>query len=445
MHAQPGTRTVNIGIIGLGTVGGGVVRMLAANRDEYLRAYGLDLHIARACARHPERAEELGLAADVSTTDWREVAHDEAVDIVVELIGGDHPATEIMTEAFKRGKHVVSANKALLAANMEALATEARAAGVQLRCEASCAGGIPIIDALERGLAGNDMRAIAGIMNGTTNYILSRMDAEGLGFDEVLADAQRLGYAEADPTADVDGLDAGAKLAILSSIAFHTRVTSSDVTCQGIRAVSATDIAWAREHGMRIKLLGVGTRTAAGIEARVHPALIPATHMLAGVNGAMNAVYAVGDAVGETMFYGAGAGSLPTASAVMADILAIATPLAHGLDVAAEAAPFERRFAIAPAGEQESRFYMRVDLTERTIAESGSVEDAADDVRHALAEDGLPMSPEFCTVGHEAIYTTGIVTTAALYEALEHAGALNMIERAASIIRIEDTDAWSAA
>lgn len=445
MHAQPGTRTVNIGIIGLGTVGSGVVRMLTANRDEYLRAYGVDLHIARACARHPERAEELALAADAFTTDWHEVVHDEAVDIVVELIGGNHPATEIMTEAFKRGKHVVSANKALLAANMEALATEARAAGVQLRCEASCAGGIPIIDALERGLAGNDMRAIAGIMNGTTNYILSRMDAEGLGFDEVLADAQRLGYAEADPTADVDGLDAGAKLAILSSIAFHTRVTSSDVTCQGIRAVSAADIAWAREHGMRIKLLGVGARTAAGIEARVHPALIPATHMLAGVNGAMNAVYAVGDAVGETMFYGAGAGSPPTASAVMADILAIATPLAHGLDVAAEAAPFERRFAIAPAGEQESRFYMRVELTERTIAESGSVEDAANDVRHALAEDGLPMSPEFCTVGHEAIYTTGIVTTAALYEALEHAGALNMIERAASIIRIEDTDAWSAA
>ena len=445
MHAQPGTRTVNIGIIGLGTVGSGVVRMLATNHDEYLRAYGLDLRIARACARHPERADELSLATGVFTTDWLEVVNDEAVDIVVELIGGEHPATEIMTEAFKRGKHVVSANKALLAANMEALATEARAAGVQLRCEASCAGGIPIIDALERGLAGNDMRAIAGIVNGTTNYILSRMDAEGLGFDEVLADAQRLGYAEADPTADVDGLDAGAKLAILSSIAFHTRVTSDDVTCQGIRAVSATDIAWARAHGMRIKLLAVGARTAAGIEARVHPALIPANHMLAGVNGAMNAVYAVGDAVGETMFYGAGAGSLPTASAVMADILAIATPLAHGLDVATEAAPFERRFAIAPAGEQESRFYLRVELTEDAIAESGSAEDAADDVHHALAESGLPMSPEFSTVDHEAIYTTGIVTAAALHEALERTGAIGMIERAVSIIRIEDTNAWGAA
>lgn len=445
MPTQTNARTVNIGIIGLGTVGSGVARLLAANHDEYLSAYGIDLRLVRACARHPERAHELGLDADTFTTDWREVACDGAVDIVVELIGGRHPATEIMTEAFKRGKHVVSANKALLAADMERLAQAARNAGVQLRCEASCAGGIPIIDALERGLAGNEMRTIAGIMNGTTNYILSRMDAEGAGFEEVLKDAQRLGYAEADPTADVDGLDAAAKLAILSSIAFHTRVTSDDVSCQGIRAVSATDISWAREHGMRIKLVGVGRKTPAGIEARVHPALIPANHLLASVNGAMNAVYAVGDAVGETMFYGAGAGSLPTASAVMSDILALAAPLAHGADVAAESAPFKRRFAIAPVDEQESRFYMRIELTEAAVAKSGDTKRAAEGVRDALARLGIPMNPESCTVGREAIYTAGVVPATALRTALDRAAEDGLIECAASIIRIEDTDAWSAA
>ena len=288
---QQAIRTVHVGVIGLGTVGGGTVRLIQKHRDSYLDAYGIDIEVSRGCALDAGRAAELGLTGDAFTSDWRDITSDPDIDIVVELIGGEHPATEIFEDAFAHGKHVVSANKALLGKQVGTLAAHARAAGVQIRCEAACGGGIPIVNALEHALVGNKALTIAGIVNGTTNYILSRMDAEGLDFADVLADAQRLGYAEADPTADVDGFDAASKLAILSSIAFHTRVTTDDVYMQGIRNVSAIDIEQARELGMKVKLLAVGRNTPAGVDVRVHPTMIPADHQLAAVNGAMNAVY----------------------------------------------------------------------------------------------------------------------------------------------------------
>lgn len=327
---QPSTRTVNVGIIGLGTVGGGVYRLITTHAERYRKNLGIDLRIARVCNRSEKRAHELGIDPEQFTSDWHDVVSDPSIDIVVEVIGGEHPATEIFEQSFAAGKHVVTANKALLGRHMEKLATAARAAGVQLRCEASCGGGIPIVNTLEHDLSGNEVITVAGIVNGTTNYILSRMAEEGLGYEEVLADAQRLGYAEADPTADVDGLDAASKIAILSSIGFATRITTDDVHAQGIRAISAQDIEVARKLGYAIKMLAIGHRTDSGIDVRVHPAMIPASHPLAGVSGAMNAVYVVGDAVGETMFYGAGAGAFPTASAVVGDVLALAEPLSVG-------------------------------------------------------------------------------------------------------------------
>ena len=226
---EQSTRTVHIGLIGLGTVGGGVFRLIESHADRYRTAHGIDLRIARACGLDAGRARALGVSDEQFTSDWREVVSDPAVDIVVEVIGGQHPATEIFEEAFAHGKHVVSANKALLGRHMAELAGSAARAGVQLRCEASCGGGIPIVGTLEHDLTGNTVLTVAGIVNGTTNYILSRMTAEGLGYEEVLAEAQRLGYAEVDPTADVDGLDAASKLAILSSIGFTTRITTDDV------------------------------------------------------------------------------------------------------------------------------------------------------------------------------------------------------------------------
>jgi Homoserine dehydrogenase len=207
-------RTVNVGLIGLGTVGGGVARLIKSHHDEYLAAYGIDLKLTRACALAWEQAEAAGIEREAFTSDWHDVVTDPAVDIVVELIGGEHPATEIFTTAFEHGKHVVSANKALLGRHVETLAEKARACGVQIKCEASCGGGIPIVSTLEHDLVGNKILTIAGILNGTTNYILSRMDAEGADYADVLADAQAKGYAEADPSADVDGFDAASKTAI---------------------------------------------------------------------------------------------------------------------------------------------------------------------------------------------------------------------------------------
>ena len=313
---------VNIAVIGLGTVGGGLVRLLQRHHDDYLASYGVDLRLKRACARSARHAEELGLSEGVFTTDWREAVSDPEVDIVVELIGGDHPAREIFEAAFAAGKHVVSANKSMLSHCMGELAGMAHESGVQLRCEAAVAGGIPIVETLEHALAGNEVLTIAGIVNGTTNYMLTRIEREGLSFDEVLADAQRLGYAEADPTADVDGLDAAAKIAILATIGFNTRVTMDDVSLiEGIRGVSPVDVACAREWGYRVKLLAVARSTASGVDVRVHPAMLPIGHQLASVDGVFNAVYVVGDAVGETMYFGPGAGDFPTASAVMGDAL----------------------------------------------------------------------------------------------------------------------------
>lgn len=433
---QSATRTVNVGIIGLGTVGGGVVQVIQRNHDLYLDAYGIDLRIARACALQPERAAELGLGEDVFTPDWREVTGCDEVDIVVELIGGEHPATEIFEDAFARGKHMVTANKALLGKKIEQLANTAHDAGVQLRCEASCGGGIPIVDTLERMLAGNEMLAVAGILNGTTNYILSRMDAEGLDFEGVLADAQRLGYAEADPTADVDGLDAAAKIAILSSIAFKTRITSADVSTVGIRNVSAEDIAYAQGAGQVIKLLAVGRKTSKGVEARVQPVLIPANHQLAGVNGAMNAVFAVGDAVGETMFYGAGAGSLPTASAVVGDILAIADPLSKGLPVMAEPKPYTRVLPVLNTDGLVSEYFVRAKFA-----------DAADDAAEvacaaALEQTGLEATRVEPVAG-TAMFVTAPASKQAVDAAVDALNALDCVDTAAAI-RIEDTAGWTA-
>ena len=428
------TRSVGIGIIGLGTVGGGVVRLIQMHRDDYRANHGIDLTIARACALDPSVAEELGIPQDRFTSNWNDVVNDPAVDIVVELIGGEHPATEIFQTAFANGKHMVSANKALLGRHVEKLAQAAADAGVQLRCEAAAAGGIPIVSVLEHDLAGNKILTIAGIMNGTTNYILSRMADEGLGFEEVLSDAQRLGYAEADPSADVDGFDAASKIAILSSIGFHSRVTTDDVYMQGIRQVGADDIAIARSLGYAIKLLAIGRNTPEGIDVRVHPTMIPATHQLASVSGAMNAVFVVGDAVGETMFYGAGAGAFPTASAVVGDVLALADAMTRGGAPLPEPEPVQRTLAIRPIEELEAGYYIRLALDGRP--------DALDAAVATLAAGGVPVQRAERVDAGAAVVITDICVEGALNAAVD-ALARDLGDTAvASVIRIEDVAAW---
>ena len=433
-------RTVNVGIIGLGTVGGGVARLILSHHDDYVKSYGIDLNIKRGCALDASTAAACGITGDAFTNDWHEVVSDPDIDVVVELIGGEHPATEIYEAAFAAHKHVVTANKALLGRHVERLAGLARAAGVQLRCEAAAAGGIPVVNAIEHSLMGNRLLTVAGILNGTTNYILSRMSTEGLGYEEVLADAQRLGYAEADPSADVDGFDAASKTAILASMSFHTRVTTDDVYQQGIRNITAEDIAVAKDLDYTIKLLGIARNTTEGVEARVHPTMIPSTHQLAAVSGAMNAVYVVGDAVGETMFYGAGAGSFPTASAVVGDIFALAEPLSRGEQPLAEVEPFGHVLPIRRIDELTNSFYVRLRVNDEvgtlapTVAAFSDAGISISQINQLETETDGACSVVFIT--HEA-------SEAAMAKAEKALADLDGVREVASVIRIEDISKWT--
>ena len=439
---QDNLRTVNVGLIGLGTVGGGVARTILSHHDRYLDAYNIDLKIARACGLVWEQAEAAGITPEQFTSDWHDVVSDENVDIVVELIGGEHPAAEIYEAAFAAGKHVVTANKALLGRHVEAFARAAREHGVQLKCEASCGGGIPIVSTLERDLVGNEILTIAGILNGTTNYILSRMEAEGADYADVLADAQAKGYAEADPSADVDGFDAASKTAILASIGFSSRVTTDDVYQQGIRTISAEDISVAHDLGYTIKLLGIARNTAEGVDVRVHPTMIPLDHQLAKVSGAMNAVYVVGDAVGETMFYGAGAGSFPTASAVVGDILTLSEQISRGVAPLPESEPFSRNKPIRSMEELETKYYIRLRVADRVgaLAEAVNVF-AKHDISISLInqlEDGNSDS-DACSV----IFLTHKALEKNVQDAAAALAASDCVSEVANVLRIEDVDAWT--
>lgn len=320
-------RTIRVGLIGLGTVGSGVVDILRRHREDFLRRAGVDIQLVRFADRDAARFGELGLPTEACTDDAFAVARAADVDVVIELIGGTGVAREVVLAALEAGKAVVTANKALLATHGEEVMEAAEAAGVEIRFEASVGGGIPIIGPLKHSLTSNEITRVMGIVNGTTNYMLSRMADDGLDYASALAEAQERGFAEADPSADVDGLDAAAKIAILASIAFNSRVVLDQVPAEGIRSVAPADIDYAAEIGYAIKLLAIANRTPDGIDIRVHPTMIPLSHPLASVNGVYNAIYVVGDAVGETMFFGEGAGSLPAASAVVGDLVEAARNL----------------------------------------------------------------------------------------------------------------------
>lgn len=321
---------VKVGLVGTGTVGGGCLEILRNHKEEFKRHFGIDIELTRVCSRQPEVAESYGLS-DIFTTDFHEVIEDPEVDLVIELIGGTTFAKEVVIGALQNGKSVVTANKALMATCGEEVMNLAEEKGVEIAFEASVGGAIPIIVPLKHSLIANRIDSIMGIVNGTTNYMITRMDEDGLSYEDALKEAQEKGFAEADPTADVDGLDAAAKIAILASIAFNSRVTMDQVFTEGIRRISPVDLAMAHEMGYTVKLLAHAYRTDAGIDVRVHPTMIPESHQLAMVNGVFNAIYTVGDAAGENMFFGEGAGAGPAASAVMGDVLEVARHLQMGI------------------------------------------------------------------------------------------------------------------
>ncbi len=352
---------VKLGILGLGTVGTGTVQLLqdAVGRHPLLQ----EIEIYRVGVRSPNKSRDVQLPSAVITTDLESIVNDPAVDIVVEVMGGLEPARSLILQAIKNGKHVVTANKAAIARFGAEIFTAANQAGVYVMLEAAVGGGIPVIQPLKQALSVNRIHTVTGIVNGTTNYILTRMQTEGSEFGDVLADAQRLGYAEADPTADVDGLDAADKIAILASLAFDGRINLQDVYCEGIRQVSKTDITYAEKLGFVIKLLAIAkqAKDTTQLSVRVHPTLVPKAHPLASINGVYNAILVEGEPIGQVMFFGPGAGAGATASAVTSDILNLVAALKSNTTAPNPllTCRHEGYSQIAPISDLLTRFYAR--------------------------------------------------------------------------------------
>ncbi|WCE94516.1 homoserine dehydrogenase [Acidithiobacillus ferriphilus] len=359
---------VRIGILGMGTVGQGTVRVLERNAEEIMRRVGRELRVVHAAVRNPARLEGLGLDARISSDPWA-VVRDPEVEVVVEVMGGQEPTLSLLMAAIAAGKHVVTANKALLAEHGNEIFAAAQAQGVMVAFEAAVAGAIPIIKAIREGLAGNRIQWLAGIINGTSNYILSQMFHAGWDFEQALAEAQRLGYAEADPGLDVDGGDAAHKITLMASIAFGIPVDFAHCHVEGIRALEQTDVVYAAELGYRIKLLGIARRRADGVELRVHPTLIPESHLLANVEGPFNAILVESDAAGQSLYYGRGAGGDPTASAVVADLVDVARTMTADPSNRVPHLAFQPNamsiLSLLPMAEVKSAYYLRIHARNR--------------------------------------------------------------------------------
>ncbi|WP_374317264.1 homoserine dehydrogenase [Aquabacterium sp.] len=410
--SQDNQKPVRVGLLGIGTVGSGTFTVLTRNQEEIRRRAGRGIQISMVADLNTARAKEIvGDAAQV-VADARDVIANPDIDVVVELIGGYGIAKALVLEAIAAGKHVVTANKALLAVHGTEIFAAAREKGVMVAFEAAVAGGIPIIKALREGLTANQIQWVAGIINGTTNFILSEMRDKGLDFDVVLKEAQRLGYAEADPTFDIEGVDAAHKATLLSAIAFGIPVQFDKAHVEGITKLSATDIKYAEQLGYRIKLLGIARRRDNGVELRTHPTLVPMKRLIANVEGAMNAVLVQGDAVGTTMYYGKGAGSEPTASAVVADLVDIArqivAPAASRVPALAFQPDAMSTLPILSLDEVVTSFYLRLRVADKAgvlakitgiLAEQGISIDAviqreADEVSEGSQTDLIILTHE---------------------------------------------------
>lgn len=353
-------RNIKVALLGLGTVGMGVYKLMDMRKDVMEKTIGANMEISRILVSNVSKKRE-GVDASLLTDNWKEILEDDDIQIVVEVIGGIEPARTMILEALKSGRHVVTANKDLVAEYGRELLDAAEKGGCDLLFEAAVAGGIPIIRPLKQCLAGNEISEVIGIVNGTTNYILTKMFEENMGFEDALAKATELGYAEADPTADVEGLDAGRKVAIMASIAFHSRVVFGDVYTEGITKITSEDIAYAKEFDSVIKLLGIARNTDSGIEVGVYPMLLNREHPLASVRDSFNAVFVHGDAVDDAMFYGRGAGEFPTASAVMGDMIDVARDLQYQCTGRISCTCY-REIPVKAFGEVKNKFFLRMQV-----------------------------------------------------------------------------------
>jgi homoserine dehydrogenase len=432
----PGRRTVRLALLGCGTVGAEVVRLLHEQADDLTARIGAPIELVGIAVRRlGRRRGPLPVDAELFTTDALGLVKRDDVDVVVEVVGGIEPARTWLVEALRAGKSVVTANKALLAEDGGALHDAALDGGADLYYEASVAGAIPLLRPLRESLHGDRITRVTGIVNGTTNYILSSMDATGAGFTEALDEATELGYAEADPTADVEGFDAAAKAAILASLAFHTRVTAADVHREGITAVTVGDVASAKAMGCTIKLLCIASRgpDSAGNESvsvRVHPAMIPRTHPLASVGDAFNAVFVEAEAAGQLMFYGRGAGGAPTASAVLGDVVAVARNRLSGTRAASESAYAD--LPIRPMGEAVTRYHISLDVADRAgvLATVAGVFARHDVSIATVRQSGRGDDAILVIVTHGA-------PDAALAATVEELRGLDIVRSIASVLRVE--------
>ena len=436
-------KPVKVGLLGLGTVGGGTFNVLRRNAEEIARRAGRGIEIVHAAAREYDPARLPGIEGIQVSDDAFKVVDDPDIDIIVELIGGYSPAKELVLRAIGNGKHVVTANKALIALHGNEIFQAAQDKGVMVAFEAAVGGGIPIIKAVREGLAANQIEWLAGIINGTGNFILTEMRDKGREFADVLAEAQALGYAEADPTFDVEGIDAAHKLTILASIAFGVPLQFDKTYTEGISNITRDDVAYAGELGYRIKHLGFSRRTPKGIELRVHPTLIPERRLIANVDGVMNAVLVKGDAVGPTLYYGAGAGSEPTASAVVADIVDVTRVLTADPENRVPHLAFQpdalSDTPILPMEAVETAYYLRLCAQDKPGVLSDVTRILAE--REISIEAILQKEPVEGATRVPVIILTHRVTEGAMNEAIAAIEALEHIEDKVTRIRLEHLDA----
>lgn len=426
-------QTIKVALLGMGTVGSGVYEVIEhLQKDNFIHKVGAEVQVKRILVRSLEKYADKVEPHTILTTDWQDILGDEEIDIVIEVMGGIEPARTYLTEALRAGKNIVSANKDLIAVHgqeLQALAAEMKR---DFRYEASALGAIPIVQPLKENLAANHFSEIVGIMNGTTNYILTNMAEQGMSYEDALAEATALGYAEADPTADVEGLDAGRKVAILANIAFHTPAVFDDVHVEGITKISKLDMAYAESIGCVIKLLGIVSKQEDGLCLSVHPAIIAKSHPLASVGGSFNAVFVQGDAIDEAMFYGRGAGKLPTASAVVGDVIDICRDIVYGCEGRIGDYTYEN-IPIKPMSKMKSRFYVRLCIPDRpgVLGEVGMLfGDSGVSIAQALQKDSTNSEDaEFVIITHEVLEEK-------FDEALARLNGADSVRQVENVIRI---------
>ncbi len=434
-------RRVNLGLIGLGTVGTGVIELLQRNGPIIKQKVGTDVSVRAICDKDPERlrlARRMRTGASILTKDFNQILNNPEIDIVVELIGGYEPARSIVLASIERGKHVVTANKALLARSWAEIFSEAQKHRVLVYFEASVGAGIPVIQALNEGLSANKIKAILGILNGTTNYILTKMSKEGINFKSALAQAKKAGFAEADPSIDLQGIDTLHKLAILGSIAFGAQINLEDVYCEGITDVTQEDIKYGKnEFRYVLRLLAILKATNKGIDVRVHPTFIPEQHLLTSVDDEYNAIYITGDAVGETMFYGKGAGQMPAASAVVSDIIYLSRNVYNNI---AGRVPYvlcdpKKKLSLLDINEIETKYYIRFTAVDRPGVLSK--------ISGILGKNGVSIASVFQKESASSTEVPIIMVTHRAREgnirkALKEIDGLEIVRRKSRFIRIEE-------